>query len=60
MSAATKTSIADSLANGQFKNVIDTLGKAGIVAAGAGQDQQDQQDQNADARRESGTDGVAS
>jgi hypothetical protein len=42
MSAATKSSIADSLANGQFKNVIDTLGKAGIVAAGAGQEQQDQ------------------
>jgi len=42
MSAAAKSSIADSLANGQFKNVIDTLGKAGIVAAGAGQEQQDQ------------------
>jgi len=42
MSAATKGAIADSLANGQFKNVIDALGKAGIVAAGAGQEQQDQ------------------
>ena len=39
MSAATKMSIADSLASGNFKNVIDTLGKAGIVAAGAGQQQ---------------------
>jgi len=37
MAAASKSSIADSLANGQFKNVIDTLGKAGIVAAGANQ-----------------------
>jgi hypothetical protein len=39
VSAATKSSIADSLANGQFKNVLDTLGKAGIVAAGANQEQ---------------------
>jgi len=37
MSAAAKSSIADSLANGNFKNVIDTLGKAGIITAGAGQ-----------------------
>jgi len=42
MSAAAKSSIADSLANGQFKNVLDTLGKTGIVAAGAGQEQQEQ------------------
>jgi hypothetical protein len=40
LSAATKSSIADSLANGQFKNVLDTLGKAGIVAAGANQEQE--------------------
>jgi len=44
MAAAAKSSIADSLANGNFKGVIDTLGKAGIVAAGAGQDQQQEQD----------------
>ena len=37
LSAATKMSIADSLASGNFKAVTDTLGKAGIVAAGAGQ-----------------------
>ena len=42
MSAAAKSSIADSLAGGNFNDVINTLGKAGIVAAGAGQDQQDQ------------------
>jgi hypothetical protein len=37
MSAATKSSIADSLASGNFNDVINTLGKAGIVTAGAGQ-----------------------
>jgi hypothetical protein len=57
MSAAAKSSIADSLANGQFKNVIDTLGKAGIVAAGAGQEQQDQ---NADPAPENNSGPIAS
>jgi hypothetical protein len=33
--AATKSSIADSLADGKFKAVLDTLGNAGIVAAGS-------------------------
>ena len=42
MSAAAKSGIADSLASGNFNAVINTLGKAGVVAAGAGQDQQDE------------------
>jgi len=33
--AATKSSIADSLADGKFKAVLDTLGNAGIVATGS-------------------------
>jgi hypothetical protein len=42
LSAATKGSIADSLASGQFGNVANVLTKAGIFGAGQNQEQQDQ------------------